>query len=344
MSFRLGGPDGVSVEAAKWEGALRSLGFTTFTVAGEGTPDLLLEGLAMGAPEPPADAEIADAISGADLVVIENMCSLPLNVPAAGALARVVRGRRALLRHDDLPWQRERFAGFPPPPDDAAWAHVTINELSRRQLADRGIAATTVYNAFDPEPAPGDRQRTREALGVGVAERLLLQPTRALARKNVPGAIDLAEELNAVYWLLGSAEDGYGPELEEILARARVRVIRGAPPSDSPGSPANMLDLYAASDAVVLPSTWEGFGNPALESAACARPLAVGPYPVARELERFGFRWFSLGAPGELDEFLSKPDEALLASNKSIVRRHFSLADLPGRIAAVMEDAGWVSW
>ena len=33
MSFRLGGMDGVSVEAAKWAGVLAQLGFVTRTVA-----------------------------------------------------------------------------------------------------------------------------------------------------------------------------------------------------------------------------------------------------------------------------------------------------------------------
>ena len=86
-------------------------------------------------------AELASALDDADLVVVENLCSLPLNPPAAAAVADILRGRRAVLHHHDLPWQRARFAGAPPPPDDPAWLHVTINDLSRRQLADRGIGA-----------------------------------------------------------------------------------------------------------------------------------------------------------------------------------------------------------
>ena len=53
VSFRLGGSDGVSVEAAKWAGAFGSLGLAVVTVAGSGPADHLLPGLAIGAPSPP---------------------------------------------------------------------------------------------------------------------------------------------------------------------------------------------------------------------------------------------------------------------------------------------------
>src|SRR5207245_6239379 len=123
---------------------------------------------------------------------------------------------------------------------------------------ERGIDATTIYNCFDVDAPPGDRTETRQRLAVGPEERLLLQPTRAIARKNVPAAMALAEATGATYWLLGPAEEGYGPELERLLEHARARTIHGH--QEVP-----VADAYAAADAVVLPSTWEGFGNPTVE-------------------------------------------------------------------------------
>ncbi len=331
ISFRLGGGDGVSVEAAKWAAALGLLGWHVRTVAGSGPVDTLLPGLAIDAPEPPTRAEVQDALAGADLVVVENLCSLPLNPPAAALVAAACAGRPALLHHHDLPWQRPHLAHLPPPPDDPAWAHVTINELSRAVLAARGMTATTIYNAFDPDPAPGDRAKVRAALGAGDETRLLLQPTRALARKNVAGAIALTEAIGGTYWLLGPAEDGYGPELDRLVGRARCRVVLGQPEGGC-----SIADAYAACDAVVLPSSWEGFGNPSVESATHHRPLAVGTYPVAAELAAYGFRWFDAADPVPLAQWLRAPDDQLLADNRRVAAEHFNLADLPRRLSRVL--------
>jgi len=341
VSFRLGQADGVSVEAAKWGWALERLGFEVVTVAGAGRAQRLVPGLGMDEPPPPDTgplaAALAAALADAHLVVVENLCSLPLNPPAAGLVASQLAGRRAVLHHHDLPWQRPRFAAFPPPADDPAWLHVTINQRSRQELAGHGIRAVTVPNAFDPHPPVGDRAAVRAALGVGPDRRLLLQPTRAIPRKDVPAGLALAERLGATYWLLGPAEEGYGPELAEVLAGAAAPVVH------QPGR-WTAVDAYAACDAVVLPSLWEGFGNPTVEAALHRRPLAVAPYPVAGELATYGFSWFPVDDPAPLAAFLDRPDACLLDHNQAVARRHFSLADLPARLGALFERAGWTSW
>ncbi|HEY2213409.1 MAG TPA: hypothetical protein VGH31_00025, partial [Acidimicrobiales bacterium] len=139
VSFRLGGTDGVSIESAKWAAALEVLGWQIMTVAGSGPVGVCLPGLAIESPEPPSKAEVEADLAGADLVVVENLCSLPLNPRAADVVAAVCAGRPTVLHHHDLPWQRPHLAHFPPPSDDAAWVHVTINELSRQELASHGI-------------------------------------------------------------------------------------------------------------------------------------------------------------------------------------------------------------
>jgi glycosyltransferase involved in cell wall biosynthesis len=337
VSFRLGGPDGVSVVSASWLRALASLGFHTVTVAGEGPVDRRLPGLAAGATEPPPAGELTEAVADADLVVVENLCTIPLNLPAARLLAATLRGRPAVLHHHDPPWQRAQWAHVTElPPTDPAWRHVTINALTRQQMADRGIPAVTIHNAFEPGPAgPGDGAATRAAIGVDAGERLLVHPVRAIPRKDVPAALRLAEALGATYWLLGPAEDGYGDELARVLAGARTRVIHAPPPG-------SVADAYVASDAVVFPSTWEGFGNPPLEASLHRRPVAVGPYPVADELRALGFAWFPTDAAEPLARFLDHPDPAVLEANHALVRHHFSQARLVDRLGALLGEAGWL--
>lgn len=336
VSFRLGMSDGVSVVASSWARALTSFGFDVVTVAGEGPVDRCLPALAMQATSAPEQADVEAALADADLVVVENLCTIPLNLPAARAVARALQGRPALLHHHDPPWQRPHHADVTElPPTDPAWRHVTINDLTRREFASRGIEATVIYNGFDPDPPPGDRDKTREILDVRADERLLVHPVRAIPRKNVPAALRLAEALGATYWLVGPAEFGYDDELEALLHGAGCRVIHRTVPG-------TIGDAYAAADAVVFPSTWEGFGNPPIEAALHRRPAAVGHYPVADELRCFGFEWFDPEDATGLEHFLRSPDDDLLERNRSIAVEHFSFDRMAGDLRVLLDDAGWL--
>jgi mannosylglucosylglycerate synthase len=330
VSFRLGSTDGVSIETVKWINAFRSLGHEVTTLAGDGDADVVMSELAIRSSNAPNLDKVTDALLDADLVVVENMISLPLNVAARDVLYRALNDRPALFHHHDLAWQRPEWIDEPPPLDQPLWRHVTINDLSRRELLARGVKATTIYNAFDPDPPHGRRANMRRELGL-TSERLVLLPTRAIARKNVAGAIRLAEELGAILWLLGPAEDGYGPELECLIRASRVEVRRGL------AEGFEIHDAYAASDLVAMPSTWEGFGNPVLESVTHRRPLAVFPYPVLEEIRSFGFRFFDLTDVAGINAFLSEPDTALLEHNHALARQYFNVADLPGRLAPLLE-------
>jgi mannosylglucosylglycerate synthase len=327
VSYRLGMADGVSVTAAQWATALHRLGMQVRTVAGDGNPDVRVPGLGLDAPRPPTRPALATVLDDVDVVIADNVCSLPMNRAAGDAVADYLRGRPAVLRHHDLPWERERYAAVTTwPPDDAAWRHVTVNELARHALAARrGIAAATVYHGFSEHPRPEERDAVRSRLGVG--DRLLvLQPTRAIPRKNVDLGLRIAEALGATFWLTGPAEDGYADALVRLLVGARVPVRRRLPAG------VDMAAAYAACDAVVLPSSWEGFGLPLVEAALHRKPIAVGGFPVARELAAFGFRWFPADDPARLGEWLADPDPALLDHNQRIAETRFGIDALARRL------------
>ena len=162
-------------------------------------------------------------------MLVENLCSLPLNPVAGETVAATIRGRPAILRHHDLSWQRPHLAHLGPPPTDPAWRQVCINARSKRELAARSIEADVFYNCFDPSPPPGDRGCGAVGSRTGRRRLVVLQPTRAIPRKNVAGGLRLAMGLGAVYWLLGPPEDGYDEELERLVeaARHKIRVLRG---------------------------------------------------------------------------------------------------------------------
>jgi glycosyltransferase involved in cell wall biosynthesis len=335
VSFRLGLSDGVSVVAATWIDAFRGFGFDVVTVAGEGPVDRLVPSLAIGATEPPDKDEIAEVLADCDLVVVENLLTIPMNLPASRVVAEVLRGRPAILHHHDPAWQRERYAGITElPPDDPAWRHVVINHLTAGEFAERGLVATCIWNGFDVHVPPGDRDRVRASLGVAHDEVLLAHPVRAIARKNIPAALALAEAIGATYWLTGPAEEGYGPVLEQLLDHAPCRVLHRPLP--------HRRDVYAAADAVAFPSTWEGFGNPPIEAAIHRKPVAIGPYPVAREFVALGFRWFDAARPSALRSWLDHPDEGLLDHNEQVARRYLSLEAMTERLATLVRDAGWM--
>jgi len=133
LSFRLGLTDGVSIVASAWGDALQAFGFDLVTVAGEGPVDRLLPDLAIRADvdseihsghdpddvpgRDPDDVaarltrDLEAALSEADLVVVENLCTIPLNLPAARVVADVLRGRPAVLHHHDPAWQQAKYAG-----------------------------------------------------------------------------------------------------------------------------------------------------------------------------------------------------------------------------------------
>ena len=351
LSYRLGGADGVAVEARKWEWALHELGFTVRRVAGElddgirpgdvWMPYLAIDPVEGSRAEPGA---LGAALAGADLVVVENLCSLPINPDAASLAADVLERHKGpvVFRHHDLPWQRAGLYSPPGiPPRRPRSLHVTINDHSREELEHRGFEAITIRNAFDLDPRLGDGDATRAAFGFAPDDVVLLQPTRAIPRKNVPGAVAFATEIATLLddrrvrlWITGPAEDGYDDVFTRIVTESPISVTVGRAPSVS--------DAYAAADLVVFPSTWEGFGNPVIESIAHRRPIAVGHYPVLDELRAFGVELLSIDDPAGAAAWLRDPDPGVLAANVERVRPHCSVPDLPGRLdralAALMAD------
>jgi glycosyltransferase involved in cell wall biosynthesis len=250
---------------------------------------------------------------------------------------------RVLFHHHDLPWERAHLAhldAFPSRRPNSL--HVTINDQARSALADRGIEALTIRNAFDLDPEPGDRQRTRADFGFAAIDGVVLQPTRAIPRKEVGRGIEFTERLAAVsdrpvaFWLTGPAEDGYDSELARLLESADVDVRLGRA--------RRARDAYAAADVVVFPSSWEGFGNPVIEAIVAHRPIVTARYPVLDELIALGLELFSVDDIDRTLAWLRSPDPDLLARNLAVAHRHFDIRDLPRRLVDTLSAVRWTEW
>jgi glycosyltransferase involved in cell wall biosynthesis len=340
VSFRLGRADGVSAVTSLWQRCFENLGWATITVAGDGPVDRSVPGLEIGARHPPDRQALEAALADADLVVAENILTIPMNLAASRALAAVLRGRPTIVHHHDPPWQRARFAHVVElPADDPAWHHVTINQLTATQFALRGLTTTTIHNGFDTEAAAGNRIETRRRLGIEADQPLVVHPVRAIARKNVPAAVEITCAVGGVYWLPGPAEEDYADTLSSILARAACPVLRT--PLDDLGRGVTMADLYAASDLVVFPSTWEGFGNPPFEAAIHRRPVVVGRYPVADELRALGFWWLDPDDGAGISEAIDQPPTHRLEHNRRLVEAELSIPKTTERVNRLLIEAGF---
>jgi hypothetical protein len=77
-----------------------------------------------------------------------------------------------------------------------------------------------------------------------------------------------------------------------------------------------------------------------IESVTHQRPLALFPYPVAKEIMAFGFRFFDLVDVTTIATELSSPNEEYLENNLTIAKEHFNLATLPERLEVLLASFG----
>ena len=158
------------------------------------------------------------------MVVVENVLTIPVNLPASRAVAAALRGRPALLHHHDPP-VAAAVAGLHHRaprrrPVLASRRHQPLHARRVRGAGHRGRRRSTTGST--PTHRSATAPVTGRRLGVADGEPLLLHPVRAIERKNVPGALALAEATGGTYWLPGPAEDGYGPTLDALLASTRT--------------------------------------------------------------------------------------------------------------------------
>ena len=316
ISHQLGGYDGVSVEAAKWMTAFRAMGLLVTPAAGRlqgeclsGIPMPSLwrpEGSAgelLAAP-PLSEAEIGAVIAAAGgpggWVVLDNIATMPTAPENITRLVTALEdaGMGLLVRHHDPSWDegsRRADPRFPLNPRGAV--HVAISaHLGQELELRRAIQARGMFNSLAmDELQGGDRVGTRRRLGLSEDDLVLLHPVTPYPRKNVEAAARFADAValkwlgRVVYWLTGGAADPLG-------GQGKYHFLAGRSGSKA--------DLYAAADAVLLTSSWEGWGNPVAEAAALGLPVVTGTWPALEEMRALGVRDIPVAAPDAVERLL----------------------------------------
>jgi glycosyltransferase involved in cell wall biosynthesis len=381
VSFRFSGTDGVSLETTKWAEVFERNGFNTFYLAGEADtpPERTMEAEDLHFQTEAARtlyqecfrqqtrpraltreihrvrSRIKDALYefierfDIDLLVPENVITIPLNIPLGIAITETVAetGVKTIAHHHDFFWERKRFlvncvwdylnACYPP--HLPTIQHVVINTSGRNQLALRtGIASTLIPNVMDfenpPEPMDEYAADAREALEIGDEELLVLQPTRVVQRKGIEHAIELVARIGRPAALVishASGDEGYEYE-QRVREYADLLNIRALFVDDLIGDTRgttedgrkvySLQDIYRHADLVTYPSLFEGFGNAFLEAVYFRKPILVNNYSIySHDIKPKGFEVI------EMDDFISE----------RTIKETRQLLDNPQRIREMVE-------
>jgi glycosyltransferase involved in cell wall biosynthesis len=259
--------------------------------------------------------QLQTALSGVDILIAHNVCSLNKNLALTAALHQLHTARklpRLILWHHDLAWTTPRYedelhAGYPWDLLRTDWGettHIVVSELRRTELADlmkldpasihvipNGVDAARFYK-LEPQT-----QTLLEQTHLLDAAPILLLPVRITPRKNIELALHTLAELRKQFPQAALVVTGpLGPhnadnrKYFETLLYLRTQLglqgsvhflaelINDFLPDEV------IADFYRVADALFFPSREEGFGIPLIEAAFSHLPAFCADIPPLREL------------------------------------------------------------
>jgi len=261
--------------------------------------------------------QLQTALSGVDVLIAHNVCSLNKNLALTAALnqlhtARTQRVPRLILWHHDLAWTTPRYqpemrAGYPWDLLRTDWGdttHVVVSELRRAELAElmnldpasihvipNGVDAARFYKL------EAQTQTALEQTHLLDAAPILLLPVRVTPRKNIELALRTLAELRKQFPQAALVVTGplgphngnnvqYFENLKNLRAQLGLQhsahflaeLMDGFLPDEV------IADFYRMADALFFPSREEGFGIPLLEAAFSHLPAFCADIPPLRAL------------------------------------------------------------
>jgi glycosyltransferase involved in cell wall biosynthesis len=177
---------------------------------------------------------------------------------------------------------------------------------------------------------PGLSPRPGTAAGAGERDRTLLYVGNIGTNKNLPILVrafhDLEPDLGARLVIAGRPGDGFDDVTAAVAAgRAGDRIELRTNASDT-----DVEQLYGASAALFLPSTYEGFGFTPLEAMARGCPVVESDIPALREVSGDG-------------ALLVRPDDQAgwLHAMRRVLTDPALVADLQARGSATVSRYSW---
>ena len=410
ISTRFSGTDGVTLEASKWAHVLARNGHRCHWMAGKLDRDICRSLLipeahfqdesnnwintrilgrsirkpritrSIHALRSMLKAKIHEFIGlfDLDLIIAENVLSIPMHVPLGLALTEAVAETQipTIAHHHDFYWERIRFSvnavndylrmAFPPNLPNIR--HVVINSEAQEQLALRtGIASTIIPNVLDFENPPRiDKnavQQFRDAIGLNPGDRIILQPTRVIQRKGIEHAIELVKELNDQRNVLVVSHEagdegfeyaewlrGYACEHNVDFRLVDVKLADPLASSDGRRSRFSLWDVYPFADFITYPSLCEGFGNAFLEAVYFKKPILINRYTTfVRDIEPHGFDlavmdgYLSKKTVSKVKKILESPQQRrkMVDWNYRVAAKHFSYSELCRQLTALLSAFFW---
>jgi glycosyltransferase involved in cell wall biosynthesis len=248
--------------------------------------------------------QLHSVLSGVDVLIAHNICSLNKNLALTAALHQLHAARklpRLILWHHDLAWTTPRYRselheGYPWNLLKTAWTgatQVTVSEMRQDEISDlMKIEKSKIHvvpNGVDLGKFLKLEEKTLEyieQLDLLAASPLLLLPVRITSRKNIELALQTLAELRADLPSAQMVVTGpLGPHNPANLQYfEKLRVLRE---KLGLGNSAHFLaevdgryipdkvisDFYKLADALLFPSFEEGFGIPILEAGFANIPV-----------------------------------------------------------------------
>ena len=272
---------------------------------------------------------LSDVLAGVDVLIAHNVFTLHKNLALTAALYELHRlgsGERArhkiLAWHHDLAWddpryQNEVHSGYPWDLLRTAWPgvrHVTVSVAQQAHLAALYHVPPECIAVVPPgvDPARFFRwtettRRLSDELSLLQADLRLLLPARLTRRKNVEMALHILAALRNLTALdvrlivtgpPGPHNPANAAYLQNLLDLRRDLALQHAAhflyeldvaPDDD-----TMADLYQLADALLFPSTQEGFGIPMLEAGLARLPVFCSDISPLRETGDDSAHYFDL--------------------------------------------------